>query len=145
MECIDAVPRDIGIPYQHNSLDSNHGAIVNSMLKHLKLGFGHTTEFASYDLRSGRITRPEAIRLVKELDGGCHPRFVRDYCDWIGIPVAEFWEVAERFRGPMWRRQSDGSHRLIEPIWEQEDCDDRVALEDLMSRLDPRRAMVQAA
>jgi N-acetyl sugar amidotransferase len=145
MECIDAAPRDIGIPYLHNSLDSNHGAVVNSMLKHLKLGFGHTTEFASYDLRTGRITRPEAIRLVKELDGRCHPRFVQDYCDWIGISVAEFWSVAERFRGPMWRSENDGSHRLIEPIWELEQYDDRVALEDLIARIDPRRVTGRAA
>jgi N-acetyl sugar amidotransferase len=145
MECIDAAPRDIGIPYQHNSLDSNHGAIVNSMLKHLKLGFGHTTEFASYDLRTGRITRGEAIRLVKELDGRCHPRFVQDYCDWIEIPVAEFWRVAERFRGSMWRQQPNGSHLLIEPIWEQEAYDDRIALDDLIARIDPRRLTGQAA
>lgn len=145
MECIDAKPGDIGIPYLHNSLDSNHGAVVNSMLKHLKLGFGHTTEFASYDLRTGRITRPEAIRLVKELDGRCHPGFVQDYCDWIGISVAEFWSVAERFRGPMWRSENDGSHRLIEPIWELEPYDDRIALEELIARIDPRRATGQAA
>src|SRR5882757_6978662 len=89
-ECIDAVPKDIGLPYLHNSLDSNL-AIVNSMLKHVKLGFGHSTEFTSYDVRCGRITRQEAVRLVKELDGRCHPRFIRDYCDWIGISENEFW------------------------------------------------------
>ena len=95
-QAIDAEPRDIGIPYRHNSLDSNHGGVVNSMLKHVKLGFGHTTEFTSYDVRDGRLTRPEAIRLVKELDGRCHPRFIRDYCAWIGIDEAQFWELAER-------------------------------------------------
>jgi len=145
MECIDAAPRDIGIPYQHNSLDSNHGGIVNSMLKHVKLGFGHTTEFASYDVRSGRISRPEAIRLVKELDGRCHPRFVKDYCDWIGITVEEFWSVAERFRGPMWERDPGHGWRLREPIWEQEPFDKAVDLDGLIHRLDPRRKLENAA
>lgn len=145
MECIDAAPADIGIPYQHNSLDSNHGAVVNSMLKHLKLGFGHTTEFASYDLRTKLITRPEAVRLVKELDGRCHPHFVQAYCDWIGISVAEFWSVAERFRGKMWRQESNGLWQLIEPIWEQEACDDRILLKELIARIDPRRALERAA
>jgi N-acetyl sugar amidotransferase len=145
MECIDAAPRDIGIPYQHNSLDSNHGGIVNSMLKHVKLGFGHTTEFASYDLRHGRLTRPEAIRLIKDLDGNCHPRFVQEYCDWIGISVEEFWRVANRFRGKMWQSAGQDSWRLIEPLWEQEPYDEHVVLDDLITRIDPRRYPGQAA
>lgn len=139
LECINEPPLDIGIPYQHNSLDSNYGGIVNSMLKHVKLGFGHTTEFTSYDVRDGRLTRPEAIRLVKELDGHCHPRFVHDYCNWIGITEAEFWEITERYRGTMWHRHGDGGWRLVNPIWEQEMFDDQVALDALIARIDPRR------
>ncbi len=144
LECIEAEPRDIGIPYLHNSLDSNHGGIVNSMIKHAKFGFGHTTEFASYDLRGGRITRAEAIRLVRELDGRCHPRFIQDYCDWIEIAPHEFWEVVDRFRGDMWRRVGNGWH-LTDPIWEQELAADGVALETLIARIDPRRSIGQAA
>jgi len=45
----------------------------------------------------------------------------------------------------MWRRDSGGSHRLIEPIWEQEPWDDRVPLEELIARIDPRRSVGQAA
>jgi N-acetyl sugar amidotransferase len=144
LECIDAEPRDIGIPYLHNSLDSNHGGIVNSMIKHVKFGFGHTTEFASYDLRSGRLTRPEAIRLVRELDGRCHARFIQDYCDWIEISPVEFWDVVDRFRGDMWRRVGN-EWRLVDPIWEQEAADDGVALEALIERIDPRRSVERAA
>jgi N-acetyl sugar amidotransferase len=144
-ECIDADYKDIGSPYQHNSLDSYHGGIVNSMLKHVKLGFGHTTEFTSYDVRSGRVTRREAIRLVKELDGRCHPRYVRDFCEWIDISESEFWDVADRYRGKMWERDDQGSWRLIGSIWEQEPYDDKVRLEDLIARIDPRRRAGQAA
>jgi N-acetyl sugar amidotransferase len=144
LECIDAVPKDIGLPYLHNSLDSNL-AIVNSMLKHVKLGFGHSTEFTSYDLRCGRITRQEAISLVKELDGRCHPRYIRDYCDWIGISENEFWTVADSYRGKMWQRGDNNAWRLSNPIWEQEPYDDRVPLDELIARIDPRRSVGQAA
>jgi N-acetyl sugar amidotransferase len=144
LECIDAVPKDIGLPYLHNSLDSNL-AIVNSMLKHVKLGFGHTTEFTSYDVRCGRISRQEAIRLVKELDGRCHARYIRDYCDWIGISENEFWTVADSYRGKMWQRGDNNSWRLIDPIWEQEPYDERIPLDELIARIDPRRSLGQVA
>jgi N-acetyl sugar amidotransferase len=143
-ECIDADPRELGIPYRHNSLDSNHGGFVNAMLKHVKLGFGHTTEFTSYDVRGGRLSRPEAIRLVKELDGRCHPRLVQDYCDWVEITEQEFWDVADRFRGAMWRRGSDNFWRLIAPIWEQEPFDEQSSLDELVARIDPRTRIRQA-
>jgi hypothetical protein len=90
------------------------------------------------------VTRPEAVRLVKELDGRCDPRFVRDYCDWIGIREQEFWDVAERFRGKMWQRRDDDSWQLADPIWEQERCDENVNLDDLIARLDPRRCLEAA-
>ena len=144
-ECIDADYKDIGGPYRHNSLDSYHGGIVNSMLKHVKLGFGHTTEFTSYDVRCGRVTRGEAIRLIKELDGRCHPRYIRDFCEWVEISENEFWDVADRYRGKMWERADKGSWRLIDPIWEQEQYDDKVRLDDLIARINPLRRAGQAA
>lgn len=144
LDCLDADYRDIGIHYAHNSLDSANGGIVNAMLKHVKLGFGNTTEFACYDIRDGRITRAEAIRLVKELDGRCHSRFVGDYCDWIGITEAAFWRVTDSYRGPMWRHDKSGNWRLEEPIWEQEPYADAADLHALLQRLDTRRLAREA-
>ena len=34
------------------------------MLKYLKYGFGRTTDYVNEDLRRGRLTRDEAIRLL---------------------------------------------------------------------------------
>jgi N-acetyl sugar amidotransferase len=144
LECIDAVPKDIGLPYLHNSLDSNL-AIVNSMLKHVKLGFGHATEFTSYDARCGRITRQEAIRLVKELDGRCHTRYIREFCEWVDISENEFWTVADGYRGKMWQRGDNNAWRLVNPIWEQEPFEEREPLDELIARIDPRRHVGQAA
>lgn len=144
MECLDFDQRDIGIPYQHNSLDSFHGGIVNPMLKHIKLGFGHATEFTSYDVRYSRLTRGEAIRLVKELDGKCHPRFITNFCDWIEISVEKFWEVADNYRGKMWRKTGAGLWEIENPIWEREPHDKDTPLEVLLARIDPRRMVDMA-
>jgi len=137
-KCVDFDYRDIGIPYQHNSIDSFHGGFVNAMLKHVKLGFGHTTEFASGDMRSGRLTRAEAIRLVKELDGKCSPKLVKDYCDWVEITPEQFWQVADSFRGSMWKKNVQGQWALDEPIWEQFPYEEKAALGELIALIDPR-------
>ena len=139
LACHEASPCDMGIPYHHNCLDSDNGGIVNSMLKHVKLGFGNATEFLSYDLRQGRISRPDAIRLVKDLDGRCHPRFIEAYCRWVGISVEEFHRIADSFRGPMWERDGRNDWRLIDPIWEQEPYSRDLDVEALLARLDTRR------
>ena len=60
------------------------------MLKHIKLGFGSTTEFACYDIRNNRITRDEGIALVERFDGLCADRFIEGFCRWIEIDTDEF-------------------------------------------------------
>lgn len=144
-ECIDFDYRDIGIPYQHNSIDSFNGGFVNAMLKHVKLGFGHTSEFTSYDVRAGRLTRPQAIRLVKELDGRCSPALVKAYCDWISIGVDDFWKVANQFRGSMWKQDSQQQWVLDNPIWEQFPFEENATLEELIAVIDPRLQLNRVA
>jgi N-acetyl sugar amidotransferase len=145
MEGIDADYRDIGIPYRHNCLDSNNGGIVNSMLKHIKLGFGNATEFLCYDVRDGRVTRQEAIKLVKELDGRCHQRYVEDFCNWIDITEKEFWETANSYRGNMWGKSGANNWRLKNPIWEQEPCADDISLDEIIERIDTKRIAEESA
>jgi N-acetyl sugar amidotransferase len=71
--------------------------VVNQMLKYLKFGFGSTTDEVCYDIREGRITREEGIALVKKYDGRCGDSYILEWCKYIGISVAEFWRVAEKW------------------------------------------------
>lgn len=87
---------DIGRYRRYSALDSDM-VIMNQMLKYLKFGFGFATDEACYDIREGRLTRDEAIQLVKEYDGGCGERYVREFCDYVGISVEEFWRVTDSF------------------------------------------------
>ncbi len=90
------------------------------MLKYIKFGFGLCTDHASFDLIDGLLTREEAIELVKKYDGKCGERFIKKFCDYIGITMDEFWRVANSFRGPMWERDSNGEWCLKNPVGEQE-------------------------
>lgn len=82
---------------------------VNQLLKHVKFGFGQCMDHACYDLREGRITRNEAIELVKKYDGKCSEAYIEKFCDYIGISQEEFWSVAEKFRGTMWKKDEKGN------------------------------------
>ena len=77
---------------------------------------------------------------MKELDGRCHPRYIEDYCYWIGITIAEFWTVANSFRGEMWEQDSNSVWRLKNPIWEQVSFDDNIDIYEVIDRIDARRS-----
>ena len=82
---------------------------VNQLLKYVKFGFGQCMDHVCYDLREHRITRDEAITLVKKYDGKCSEVYIKKFCDYIGISQKEFWLVAEKFRGSMWKRDKEGN------------------------------------
>jgi len=110
---------DLGTYNRYSQLD---GLLleVNQMFKHVKFGFGQTTDHACYDIRAGLITREEGIALVKEFDGKCGKQYIKRFCDLIGIDEDEFWRVTNSFRGNMWENDSGGNWKLKNPIWEQE-------------------------
>ena len=78
------------------------------MLKYIKFGFGKASEQCSGVIRTGEMTRDEAIELAEKLDGKCADRYIRRFCDFIGISEDEFWEIAERYRGKdVWERDGN--------------------------------------
>lgn len=87
---------DIGRYRRFTSLDSN-AHVLNQMLKYYKFGFGFATDEACYDIREGRLTREEALWLVKEYDGKCGEQYIEEFCDSIDITKEEFWILVDKF------------------------------------------------
>jgi N-acetyl sugar amidotransferase len=135
MKCIDDTYRNIGLPYTYNSLDSDNGGILNAMLKHLKFGFGNTTELTSYDTRYGRISRSEAALIIRELDGKCHQKYMDAYCSWVGITVEQFRNHTETLRGTMWVKTPSG-WELENPLWEQITLPEK-KMESILQKIQP--------
>lgn len=71
--------------------------IVNQMLKYLKFGFGSTTDEVCYDIREGKISREEGLKLVEKYDGKCGDGYIREWCQYIGISEDEFWRIADKW------------------------------------------------
>ena len=88
--------KDIGRYRRYTALDADM-TIVNQMLKYYKFGFGFATDEACYDIREGRLTREDAIWLVKEYDGGCGEKYIVDFCNYLDISQELFWETVDKF------------------------------------------------
>lgn len=99
------VPSEIGTYMPFMALDSDFNQ-VNQMLKFIKFGFGQCMDAVCYDLREKRISREEAIELVKKYDGKCSKKYIQKLCDFIGITIDEFFYVTENFRGTMWNKNN---------------------------------------
>ena len=111
---IDTDPYSIGTYLKEGSNPGTYFALdtnlpqVNQLLKFIKLGFGQCMDQACYDILEGLLTRQQAFELVKEYDGKCSEKFIKQFCDYIEISLDEFWETANKFRGSMWKQDENG-------------------------------------
>ena len=64
---------------------------INQMIKYYKFGFGRTTDYVNEEIRLGRISRDDGIELVEKYDHCCSPQYIKNYCDYLGITVEDFW------------------------------------------------------
>jgi N-acetyl sugar amidotransferase len=87
---------------------------IHDYFKFLKYGFGRATDLACLHIRRGRLSRPDALRMVRRHDGrfpwnylGCP---LEDILEDIGLPLEEFIRVCDRFTNKkLFRRDVQGS------------------------------------
>jgi N-acetyl sugar amidotransferase len=65
---------------------------LNQMIKYYKFGFGRVTDYANEEIRLGRMSREQSIRLVEQYDDACAPGYIEAFSDYIGISVDAFWK-----------------------------------------------------
>lgn len=83
---------------------------LHDYLKYVKYGFGRTTDHACIDIRNNRLSRAEAIKLVKEYDGK-YPHFaVESFIEYSGLSKKEIDEVIDSYTNPIiFKQLEDGS------------------------------------
>ncbi len=115
----DFDPASIGTYVPYAQLDEDLIQVAQ-LLKYIKFGFGQCMDYACYDFREGRITRNEAIELVRKYDGKCSEQYIKKFCDYIEITQDEFWHISEQFRGTMWiKNKEDNWHNTYWDSLEQ--------------------------
>lgn len=95
LEIRNEKPWEIGDPLGITSLDEDW-VTLNQMIKYLKYGFGRISDYVNEDIRNGRMTREEGIKLNEKYDGKCSPEYIKSFSDYIGITVNKFWEQVDK-------------------------------------------------
>jgi N-acetyl sugar amidotransferase len=84
---------------------------VNMYIRYLKFGFGRTSDIVNLEIRAGRMTREEGIKLVSRYDGNYDRSLIEKFADYIGITVEGFWSVVDRFANKeLFEKISDGNY-----------------------------------
>lgn len=69
---------------------------LNQMIKYYKFGFGRVTDYVNEEIRLGRLSRADSIRLVEQYDDSCSPEYIAAFAEYIGISKTEFWEQVRK-------------------------------------------------
>jgi N-acetyl sugar amidotransferase len=104
-----------GSMVDYENLD-NHQTGIHDYFKYLKFGFARATDIASLHVRRGRITREDALQIVKKRDGQFPWTYLgkplADILEPLDMSVDEFICVCDRFTNKKIFKR-DGSGGLI--------------------------------
>lgn len=82
-----------------SNLDDRYENGVHDLLKFIKFGYGRASDHGSKDVRSGRMTREEAIEAVRTYDHVVSSDLYH-WLDYVDMTEDEFWRTADGFRDP---------------------------------------------
>ena len=95
----------------------DHANDIHDYLKYLKFGYGRATDDASMEIRHGRMSRSEGLRLVRHYDSKT-PSTLPFYCEFLGISVEDFYRLIEPFRDEkIWEKDYKGKWSVKDSVW----------------------------
>jgi N-acetyl sugar amidotransferase len=70
---------------------------LHDYLKFVKFGFGRTTDHVCLDIRNGRLTRAEGVKLVDKHDGKLPKVAIAAFLEYSGMSEKEFDRIVDSF------------------------------------------------
>lgn len=71
----------------------------------IKFGIGRSTYDAAQEIRNGKITREEGVKLVQKFDQEFPNKFFKEFLEYIDTTEDEFWATVNKFRSPhLWKK-----------------------------------------
>ncbi|MEK7655920.1 MAG: N-acetyl sugar amidotransferase [Patescibacteria group bacterium] len=112
-----------GIPYERYWYEKVEDAFqgIQDYLKWLKRGMSRMTHLASIDIRNGRMTRDEALKMIEKYEG-YRPASLDVFLKAIGMSDEEFHEIALKHLvaphvPPDWRTLPRGEELPDQKFW----------------------------
>jgi len=94
---------------------------IHHWMKWYKFGFTRLFDNLSLEIRNGRMTREEALEIIRSVGDQTPHGDIASFCVFSGISVQRFHAIAETFRNhQVWKRDPDGVWRIPEfliPDW----------------------------
>ncbi|MCF8057829.1 MAG: N-acetyl sugar amidotransferase [Bacteriovoracaceae bacterium] len=101
-----------------SNLDDMHENGIHDYMKYIKFGYGRATDHVCKDIRAGKMTRDEGIKIIKEMDH-VKSKDLKRWLEYVGWSEQKFDEVADRFRDPrVWWKNKEG-HWEKSNIWDK--------------------------
>ncbi len=91
---LPSVPKGSWLDYENCDMEFID---IREHIKFLKYGYGRATDQLNIALRRGRISRDEALDIVKKIDGKFSRENMKKFCDYIDINEKEFHEIVDSF------------------------------------------------
>lgn len=87
---------------------------------YVKFGIGRATYDAAQEVRNGKISRDEAIALVRRYDGEFPAKYFHEVLEYMGIREDQFWKLINAGRSPHLWRQEGNEWKLRHTVWAPE-------------------------
>jgi len=85
---------------------------------YIKFGLGRASYDAAQEVRNKKITREEAVSLVKQFDSEFPSLYFQEFLDYLSISENEFEVKVDENRSPhLWSQSSDGVWQLQHAVW----------------------------
>ena len=91
--------RSIGTYSRYTEIDDKI-VPLHFYMTYIKFGIGRATYDAAQEVRNGKITRDEAVNLVKKFDGEFPQKYFNEFCEYFNITEEEFYAIVDGFRSP---------------------------------------------
>ena len=99
--------------YSFADVDDEFLITIHHWMKWYKFGFTRIWDNLSLEIRAGRMTREQAIEIVRSAGEEYPIAEIERFCDYVQITQKRFFEIAETFRNhEIWSKAADGKWRL---------------------------------
>ena len=93
--------------YNYADIDDDFVSI-HHFIKWYKFGFSRLFDNLSLEIRNKRITREQAIQIIKDLGDQTPTDDIAKFCEFVDLPKDRFWAIVEKYRNQeIWKKTGD--------------------------------------